>query len=139
MEWDQLAGLIDGAGLAHLATSSVTGEPHVAVVFVAREGERMLVTMRSRSGKASNLRANPRVAVMWQGNGAETYLWGRATLVADATEKTRVWNGGVFPFDLAQFYAGQDSEDWLVAHIEPVRAVAMVQTESGLERHTWRR
>ncbi|MFM8795044.1 MAG: pyridoxamine 5'-phosphate oxidase family protein [Acidimicrobiales bacterium] len=75
MNWGEVAAFIDGAGLAHVATASASGHPHVAVVFVAREDGHLLLTMRSTSGKASNLRTNPRIAVMWQGNSAETYVW----------------------------------------------------------------
>lgn len=81
MTWDDVLGYINGAGLGHLATASVQGEPHSALVFVVRRGDDLYFTMRTTSNKARNLVANPRLSVMWQGNGAETYLWGE---VADA-------------------------------------------------------
>ena len=61
------------------------GDPHVALVFAVRIGDDIIFTMRTSSAKASNLRANPRLSLMWQGNGAETYLWGWATIHEDVT------------------------------------------------------
>ena len=138
LDWSRVGEFIDGAGLAHLSTASEIGEPHVAVVYAVREGGHLTMTMRARSGKAANLRRNPRAALMWQGNSAETYVWGDVTLVDDPVEKNRVWSGSLFPFDLAQFYGSVDAPDWLVARITPTRAVVMEQTPTGLQRHTWR-
>lgn len=135
--WKEVGALIESSGLAHVATSTAGGDPHVAVVFVVCEGDRLTLTMRVSSKKAANLRANPRMAMMWQGNGAETYVWGSVSLVDDPSEKNRVWNGGLFPFDLGQFYGSEQSSDWIVAHVQPVRAVVMAQTERGLERREW--
>ena len=138
ISWGEVGLFIDGAGLAHLATSDSTGGPHVSVVFAVREGDRLTLTTRRSSKKARNLRSDPRAALMWQGNGAETYVWGEVELIDDQTEKSRVWNAGLFPFDLGQFFGSEDALGWLVVHVHPSRAVVVAQTDSGLERSEWR-
>lgn len=137
MRWDDVAALIDGCGPGHLSTSSVAGEPHVSIVFAARDGATLWFAARTRSGKVANLRRNPLAALMWQGNGAETYLWGTARLIDDAATKQRVWTSGLFPYDMAGFFTSADSPDWLLVEVTPNKAVAMVQTDHGLERRTW--
>lgn len=134
---DEVLGYATDTGPAHLATSSPAGDPHVALAFAVRVGDGIVFTMRTTSAKAANLRANPRLSLMWQGNGAETYLWGRATIQEDAATKNEVWNGGHIPFDLSHFYGSVDSAAWCVVRVEPTRAVVMAQTDKGLERHTW--
>jgi general stress protein 26 len=138
IDWDQMSAFIDGAGLAHVATASPSGEPHVALVFAVREGRHLTFTTRSMSGKARNLAANPRMTLMWQGNGAESYLWGTVRLIDDPQEKSRVWDGGLFPFDLSQFFGSPESPGWVVGRVDPERAVVMVQRDAGMERLVWR-
>ena len=137
LSWSEVLGYLEGAGLAHLSTSSPSGDPHVALLFVVRRNEDLMFTMRTTSGKARNLQRNPKLAVMWQGNGAETYLWGAAELIHDQAMKSELWNGGYFPFELAHFFGTEDSPGWCAARIVPQRAVAMVQGDTGLTRRTW--
>lgn len=138
MTWDDVLGYINGAGLGHLATASVQGEPHSALVFVVRRGDDLYFTMRTTSNKARNLAANPRLSVMWQGNGAETYLWGEAQITQEQSIKSDLWNGGYVPFELAHFFGTEDSPGWCAVRIAPTRAIAMVQGEQGLSRRSWR-
>lgn len=137
--WNDVAALVDGAGLAHLATASSDGEPHVALVSAVRDGDSILVATRTTSGKARDLRANPRASLMWQGNSAETYLWGDAVIIDDVEVKTDVWNSGIFPFPLAHFFGSADSPGWVLVRIAPTRVVAMVQTDTSLDRRVWSR
>ncbi|MFM7045241.1 MAG: pyridoxamine 5'-phosphate oxidase family protein [Ilumatobacteraceae bacterium] len=135
--WADVARLVDGCGLAHLSTASPAGDPHVAVVAPAREADLIWVAARTSSRKVANVRHNPKAALVWQGNGAETYLWGGALVVADLAEKSRLWSSGLFPFEMAGFFVSADSPDWALIRIIPDRVVAMVQTASGLRRRTW--
>ena len=137
MRWDDVARLIDGCGPGHRATASPTGQPHVSIVFAARDGSTLWIAARTKSGKVANLRRNPQASMMWQGNSAETYVWGDARLVDDAAAKQHAWGSGLFPYDMAGFFSSADSPDWLLVEVTPTRAVAMVQTETGLERRTW--
>lgn len=137
LSWEDFLKLIDGVGIIHMATASSEGEPHVAVVSAAVDDGRVLVAIRSNSGKAANLRSNPRTSLVWQGNSAETYLWGDVELVTDPSEKSRVWNTRMFPYDMAMFFGSADSPDWVIARVTPTRVVAMVQGETGLTRRVW--
>ena len=134
---DDVLANVTGTGPAHLATSSPAGDPHVSLVFAVRINDDIVFTMRKSSAKAANLRVNPRLSLMWQGDGAETYLWGRATIQEDSATKNELWNGGHIPFDLSHFYGTVDSPGWCVVRVEPTRAVVMAQTDKGLERHMW--
>ena len=138
LTWPDVLSYINGAGLGHLSTASLEGDPHVALVFVVRRGDELYFTMRTTSSKARNLMANPKLAIMWQGNGAETYLWGTADITHDQAVKSDLWNGGYFPFDLSHFFQREDSPFWCAVRVVPQRAVAMVQGEAGLTRRAWR-
>ncbi len=138
LSWGDVLSLINGAGLGHLATASPAGEPHSAIVFVVRRGDELFFTMRTTSNKARNLQANPKLSLMWQGNNAETYLWADADISQDQSLKSDLWNGGYFPFDLSHFFQREDLPTWCAVRIVPKRAVAMVQSEQGLTRRTWR-
>jgi len=137
MKWTEVVSLIDGAGLAHVSTSSPHGVPHVAVVSAALEGDFVMIAMRRNSGKAQNLAVNPQIALMWQGNSAETYVWGSVELIEAQAEKSRVWNSGLFPYDMSVFFQKEDSPDWLVARVRPQRATAIVHGPGGLTRRIW--
>ena len=139
ISWSDAAALIDGAGLAHLATASSTGEPHVAMVSAVLDGDVVLFATRRTSGKARDLGANQRASFMWQGNSAETYLWGDVELLDDPTLKVQVWNSGIFPYPLEHFFGTADSPEWLLVRVTPTRVVAMVQTDTALERRVWSR
>jgi general stress protein 26 len=138
LTWPDVLGYIKGAGLGHLSTASLEGDPHVALVFVVQRGEELMFTMRTSSSKARNLMANPKLALMWQGNNAETYVWASAKIVHDQAVKSDLWNGGYFPFDLAHFFQREDAPIWCAVRVVPNRAVVMVQGEAGLTRRTWR-
>ena len=135
--WDKVVALIAGAGVAHIATTSVDSAAHVAQVFAAVEGTRLTFTTRTTSAKAANIRANTQIALMWQGNSAETYVWGNASLSEDPAVKRHVWESGIVPFDLSHFYGTVDSPGWCAVSVVPVRAVAMMQTSEGLVRRAW--
>jgi PPOX class probable F420-dependent enzyme len=60
---DDARRLLDGANFAHLSTLLPDGAPKVEPVWVAREGDRVLVTTDARSIKARNAAADPRVAL----------------------------------------------------------------------------
>jgi PPOX class probable F420-dependent enzyme len=136
--WSEVVGLITGAPPAHLATATADGEPHVSTVMPGVDGDQLwLVTWRG-SGKAANLRSNPRVAVMWSANSAETYVWGTAELVDDDDVRRRLWDGGILPYDPAGFFGPVDGRDSVVVRITPTRAVAKVGGDGGPRTLRWR-
>jgi PPOX class probable F420-dependent enzyme len=60
---EEIKALLDGPNYAHLATLMPDGSPHAAPVWVAREGDRVLLGIRSDSIKGKNARRDPRVAL----------------------------------------------------------------------------
>lgn len=139
LTWDDVVQLISGTGPAHLATADADGTPHVSTVGAVADDDRLWLITRRTSGKGANLLLNPRVAFMWSGNNAETYVWGDAELIDDPAIRERLWTGNVFPYDPQGFFGDFDSPDTLVVKVTPTRATAMVQGENGLERKRWHR
>jgi PPOX class probable F420-dependent enzyme len=60
---DEIKGLLDRPNFAHLATLMPDGSPQSAPVWVAREGDRILVGTGEGSLKARNTRRDPRVSL----------------------------------------------------------------------------
>jgi PPOX class probable F420-dependent enzyme len=60
---DEIKTLLDRPSYAHLATVMPDGSPHAAPVWVAREGDRVLLGIREDSVKGKNSRRDPRVAL----------------------------------------------------------------------------
>ena len=58
---DEIKALLDRPNYAHLATVMADGSPHAAPVRVAREGDRLLLSIREDSVKGKNSRRAPRV------------------------------------------------------------------------------
>jgi PPOX class probable F420-dependent enzyme len=59
----EIRALLDGPNFAHLSTLMPDGSPQCAPVWVAREGDRVLIATGERSLKARNSRRDPRVAL----------------------------------------------------------------------------
>ena len=111
-------------GLAHVATASADGAPHVAVVAPVLESDVLWIfTMRS-SRKARNLAANPRMSLMWR-PGSEIYLTADAELVDAADDKARLWARTDLPFNPAGFFGSPDNPDFVLVRVTPRRAVVM--------------
>ena len=55
--------LLDGPNYAHLATLMPDGSPQVSAVWVAREGDRVLLGISEHSLKGKNTRRDSRVAL----------------------------------------------------------------------------
>lgn len=125
LSWSDIASQL--TGLAHVATASADGEPHVAVVAPVLEGDGLWIfTMRS-SRKARNLAANPRMSLMWR-PGAEIYVTADAELVGSADDKARLWARSDLPFEPAGFFGTPDNPDFVLVRVTPRRAVVMGPT-----------
>lgn len=61
--WEEIKTLIDRPNFAHLATLMADGSPQSAAVWVARQGDRILVGTGESTLKARNPRRDPRVAL----------------------------------------------------------------------------
>ena len=60
---NEMKHLIDRPNFAHLATLMPDGSPHSAPVWIAREGDRILVTTEASSLKGKNTERDPRVSL----------------------------------------------------------------------------
>jgi len=60
---DEIKTLLDRPNFAHLATLMADGSPQSAPVWVAREGDRILIATGEGSLKARNTRRDPRVSL----------------------------------------------------------------------------
>ncbi len=60
---DDVKKLVDQPNFAHLATLMPDGSPHSAPVWVAREGELLLVCTEATSLKGKNTQRDPRVSL----------------------------------------------------------------------------
>jgi len=60
---EDVKALLDGPNVAHLATIMADGSPHASPVWVAREGDRVLLGIGEDSVKGRNSRRDPRVAL----------------------------------------------------------------------------
>ena len=125
-------------GLAHAATATPDGRPHVSVVSPGVDGDIVCFLTRASSGKAANLRANPRIALMWQ-PAAEVYLHGDARVVDDVEEKRRIWSSGVLPYDPAGFFGTPDDPGVVLVTVHPATAIVLVEDAGSIRRRTWRR
>jgi PPOX class probable F420-dependent enzyme len=60
---DEIKALLDRPNFAHLATLMPDGSPQSAPVWVAREGDRILIATGEGSLKARNTRRDPRISL----------------------------------------------------------------------------
>jgi general stress protein 26 len=133
LEWDEVATHL--TGIAHAATASREGTPHVSVVAAVVDGDAIWIATNRGSGKATNVRANPKIALVFR-PGSESYVSGSVEIVDDADEKRRRWSG-FFPFDATAFFGEPDNDGVVLLKVHPTSATVMTQGESGLERHRW--
>jgi general stress protein 26 len=136
MEWSDVVPHLTGP--AHLATVTVDHRPHVAKVSPAIDGEVIWVATRSTSGKARNIGATGRAAMMWEPR-SEAYVWADAEVVTTPEIKQRLWQSGLFAFPLASFFGSPDREDFVLIRLTPTSATVLTHAESGIRRDVWRR
>ena len=108
---------------AFLATAS-GDQPKVRVVHPGFEGERIWVATGRKSPKARHVERNPKVEMFFAPGTDMVHLTvtGTAKFVDDTAEKKRVWNGGIFDYELAQFFpAGAESPDFGLMLVMPRR------------------
>jgi len=124
---------------AHVATVGADGDPDVAPIHPAWEGDTMWFMTGASSVKARNIGNHANVALHWQvteaGDGIE--VWGEATIHTDVETKQRLWSG-VFDYNLDDFAPGgpDDSPDVAMVAVRPQRAVYLIAYGMG-GRETW--
>ena len=60
---DDLKAFIDKPNFASLASLTGQGAPHAIVIWIGREGDRLLFATGSRSAKCKNTKHDPRVSI----------------------------------------------------------------------------
>ena len=140
MEWTDVVEKARQIGwTTYIGTTDQAGQPHVAVVApgFSDDGHVWFVT-RSGTKKLANLRKNPKVGMHWpiggQGPG-ELFVRGVAS-VLDRVENQRIWNSGIFPYDLSEFWKGPDDPDLVFVDITAEYATFIDGTFTG---HRWYR
>ena len=116
MHWDTFVeAATQTSWITYVGTSDGEGNPHVAVVAPGFTEGTVWFATRRRSKKYRNLLANPKVAYHWpvgMGEGpGEVAAWGSAELHDSQDERHGLWESGVMPYDLAQFFQTPDNPD----------------------------
>jgi nitroimidazol reductase NimA-like FMN-containing flavoprotein (pyridoxamine 5'-phosphate oxidase superfamily) len=95
--------------LAHLATVTPDGLPHVAPIHVDWHNGYLYSMIGISDTKTRNLTANPNVCLHYQVGKATNWdsliVWGRARLLDAIEDKRRLWTG-VLGYDLDRFSPG---------------------------------
>jgi PPOX class probable F420-dependent enzyme len=68
---DSAIALIESGAHAHLVTVDPDGAPQVSLVWVGVEGDELLVASLALRRKIQNVRRDPRVALSFEGTGAD--------------------------------------------------------------------
>jgi PPOX class probable F420-dependent enzyme len=94
-------GLVDGVNTGVLATNNPDGSPQSSVVWVARDGDELLISTEAGRRKDSNLRKDPRASLLViDKTSADRYVEIRG--IATVTEDI----GRAVAQQLAEIYAG---------------------------------
>lgn len=133
VSWEAIS--IHLTGLAHLATVTAGGDPHVSVVSPAIDGDTIWIGASTRSQKVRNLVANPRAALMWQ-PGAEAYVRGDAIVVSDVETKVRLW-GTAWAYDAVAFFGSPDHPEYALIRVRPTSASVVTGGPEGHGRLNW--
>lgn len=125
MDW---SGFVEAATttnwVTYLGTADASGRPHVSAVATGFSQGSVWFATRPASKKLRNIRENPRVGFHWpvggQGPG-ELAAWGTAT-IHPREEHDRIWNAGIFTYDLSQFFGSPDNPDLAFVEVTIERA-----------------
>src|SRR5713101_4242337 len=105
--WTKVRVVAKRAGRAYLATVD-SGRPRVRVVFPAFEERNLWIATRRNSVKARQIERDPNVELFLEAGDSRPIshltVTGIAHFVDDLSEKERVWNAGLFGYDLAEFW-----------------------------------
>ena len=124
---EKAKALLDGKNYAHIATLMPDGSPQNTLVWIDRDGDRILFNTDDRRAKPKNLRLDPRVAISIA-DAENPYNWvqirGR---VVDITSE-----GAVEHIDrLAKKYLNKDSYPYRTP--EDKRVIVAIEADSITE------
>ena len=118
--------------LAHLATVTPDGDPHVVPIHVDWHNGHLYSMVGLSGAKSRNITANPAVCLHYQVEEATNWdsliVWGRARLLDAIEDKQRLWTG-VLGYDLDRFSPGgpDDSPEAGFLRITVERAVLLAR------------
>lgn len=104
---EKTIGLLKGGNLAHLATISKDGSPHVTPVWVDTDGEAVLVNTAKGRVKYNNILRNNKVAISVNDKNDFYRVY-----VAKGTAEIIEDNADEHIDELAQRYLGVDKYPW---------------------------
>jgi len=102
------ARLIEGKNFAHLATLMSDGAPHVAPVWVDRDGDVILVNTAEGRVKVKNVGRDPRVAISIQDSTNPYHM----ALIRGRVEERTTKGADEHIDKLAKKYLGKDKYPW---------------------------
>lgn len=125
MFWNQVWAVARSSNRAYLATVD-QGRPRVRVVFPAFEGRQLWIATNPSSAKARQIARDPHVELFFEASGnrpiAHLTVTGTARIIRDTNEKDRLWNAGMFAYDLREFWPkGPQSDDFALLLVTPAR------------------
>lgn len=122
VEWNEFVAAAKSTNwITYIGTADAHGKPHVAVVAPGFESGAVWFATNRTSKKYRNLEQNQRAAFHWpvgSGGAGEVAAWGSATLHPSPADRRRIWESGIFEYDLDSFFGSPDNER--VAFVEVV-------------------
>jgi general stress protein 26 len=113
--------------LTYVGTADVAGRPHVSVVAPGFSEGSVWFATRKESKKLRNIAENPQVGFHWPvgaGGPGELAAWG-TSVMHSGSERDRIWNSGIFRYDLAQFFGSPDNPALVFVEVSIDRARLM--------------
>lgn len=108
--------------MTYLGTTSADGSPHVSVVAPGFTEGSLWFATRQSSKKFRNLVDDPAAAFHWPvGNTeapGELIANGIARLFISAEDRSRLWESGILPYDMAGFFGSPDNPDLAFVEVE---------------------
>ena len=114
MDWNEFVEAATSTSwVTYIGTADASGVPHVAVVAPGFESGSVWFATNRSSKKFRNLEQNGSVAFHWpvgSGGVGEVAAWGSASLHTSAAACRRIWDAGIFEYDLGSFFGSPDNE-----------------------------
>jgi nitroimidazol reductase NimA-like FMN-containing flavoprotein (pyridoxamine 5'-phosphate oxidase superfamily) len=122
--------------LAHLATITPDGLPHVVPIHVDWYNGHLYAMVGPADAKSRNLASNPNVCLHYQVDEATNWdsliVWGRVAVLDAIDDKRRLWTG-VLSYDLDRFSPGGPDGSPDTAFLEITVERALLLHRYGLD------
>lgn len=123
MSWEAFTAAATATSwVTYLGTVDRSGRPHVSVVAPGFTSGSLWFATRRSSKKFENLSVHSGVSFHWPvGNHdapGELIARGTAQVFTSATDRTRIWEAGMLPYDLSGFWGSPDNPDLAFVEVE---------------------